>query len=129
MKGKFIFTCDSFEATRYNLTSSSQFGSTSPITANPEKSGDAKPRVYVQTGYDRRVAEETLRLQRLLLVDHIASVPGKSRFLFVAPRPSNRKGGDFHEADDCVVCSESGSQDSDRRRRYGGGTQGVVMVM
>jgi len=127
MKGKFSFTYHTARATRYNL--SGRIAITSPIKANSGKPEDAKPRVYVPSGYDSRAAEEKLatELQRLLLVSWSASRAGKSRFFFMAPE-NYRKGGEYHETEIRLDCVESGAQDSHYRQRYGGGTQGVVMM-
>lgn len=128
MKENFSFTYHTARATRYNL--SGRIANTSPIKANFGKPKDAKPRVYVQSGYDSRAAEEkpTTELKRLLLVSWSASRPGKSRFFFWAPE-NHRKGGEYRETEICFNRAESGAQDSDYRQRYGGGTQGIVAVM
>lgn len=113
---------------RHNLSGRIQY--TSPIKANSGKPEDAKPRVYVQSGYDSRAAEEKriTELKRLLLVSWSASRPSKRRFFFAAPQ-NNRIGGENNEAEIRLNRAASSAQDSDYRQRYGGGTQGVVMVM
>ncbi len=128
MKENFSFTYHTARATRYNL--SGRIANTSPTKANFGKPEDAKPRVYVPSGYDSRAAEEksAIELKRLLLVSWSASRPGKSRFFFVAPE-NYRKGGEYNETEIRFDCVASGAQDSDYRQRYGGGTQGVVVVM
>jgi hypothetical protein len=110
MKRYFFTVSQALDAEkRYNPIDGSQFGldCTSPILANFGKPKDAKPRVYVQSGYDSRVAEGTLHgsSQRLLLALGFASSPVTSRFLFSVVQSRSRKGGDFHEADVCVPCS------------------------
>ena len=128
MKGNFSFTYHTARVTRYNLNG--RITNTSPIKANFGKPEDAKPRVYVQSGYDSRAAEEKSAtvLKRLLLVSWIAPRPEKSRFFFMAPE-FNSKGGEYNETEIRFDRAEGSTQDSDYRQRHGGGTQSVVAVM
>lgn len=124
----FSFTYQTAADIRHNVGGRVQH--TSPIKANSGKPEDAKPRVYVQYGYDSRAAEDksVMAFQRLLAVSWRASRASKSRFFFAFP-PNHREGGEDHEAAIRFAGIARGAQDADVRQRYGGGTQGVVVMI